>query len=199
MKGDDKIEKQYKITNKPNAQIFKGILSVMKDGSAIMDVNYISYSGIKNKYKTYFDKDGNEIIHKDDKTRYEKEYYDKITNESVQEELLIDKDSYHGCGLAYEYLKKIIQFMKEGKIKIPEKGGRKIWRNIILEVQAMSWSRNFADGYNIDVYSNHDGNIGRHVGNIVLDVVNKDYLMNNYEFKVEVLGMDKTKAYDSLK
>jgi hypothetical protein len=74
------VKEKYEVTNKPNSQLYKGKLYVMKDGSAIMDVRYMTYSGTKNKYKNYFDLDGNEIIHKDDKSRYEREYYEKITN-----------------------------------------------------------------------------------------------------------------------
>jgi hypothetical protein len=79
-KYKENVKNQYVVTNTPNSQIYKGTLYVMKDGSAIMDVKYTTFSGVKNKYKNYFDLDGNEIIHKDDKTRYEKEYYEKITN-----------------------------------------------------------------------------------------------------------------------
>jgi hypothetical protein len=81
LKDEEKetIKAKYKIVNKPNSQLYHGILTVYRNGSAIMDVNYTSYSGTKNKYKNYFDLKGNEIIHKGDKTRYEKEYYEKIT------------------------------------------------------------------------------------------------------------------------
>ena len=74
------VKDQYVVTNVPNSQLYKGVLYVMNDGSAIMDVKYSTYSGVRNKYKNYFDLDGKEIIHKDDKSRYEREYYEKITN-----------------------------------------------------------------------------------------------------------------------
>lgn len=77
----DNIEgyvKSYCISNKLDAPIFKGILRIMEDGRAIMNVNYISYSGVKNKYKNYFDKNGNEIIHTNNSEKEERKYFNSL-------------------------------------------------------------------------------------------------------------------------
>ena len=88
IKTEDGDEVTYKITNKPDAQIFKGKLHILKDGRAYIDVDYTSYSGIKNKYTTYFDKNGKEIKSTSDKK--EKEIFDKLT-ESLNEQTSDEK------------------------------------------------------------------------------------------------------------
>ncbi len=70
--------KSYLITNKPNQQIFRGILNILKDGRAIMNVNYTSYRGVKNKYKVYYNKKGKEIISNDNNEKKEKKYFDMM-------------------------------------------------------------------------------------------------------------------------
>ena len=72
----DNDKDTYEITNLPDAQIYKGVLHVLNDGRAYIDVDYKSYSGIKNKHITYFDKNGNEIVGKTDKE--EKETFDSL-------------------------------------------------------------------------------------------------------------------------
>lgn len=71
-------KESYLITNKPNAQLFKAKLNVLNDGRAILKANYTSYSGVKNKFISYFDRNGNEIIHSNNSTRVEKKYFDSI-------------------------------------------------------------------------------------------------------------------------
>ena len=68
--------KSYLITNKENAPIFKGVLNILKGGKAVFIANYITYSGIKNKYMNFFNKDGLEIIHITNSTKEEKKYFD---------------------------------------------------------------------------------------------------------------------------
>lgn len=75
-------KKSYLITNKTNAPIFSGVLNILKDGRAIMNANYTTYSGVKNKYTNYYDKDGYEIIDKDNSTTKERKYFYSL-NESV--------------------------------------------------------------------------------------------------------------------
>lgn len=72
-------KKSYLITNKKNAPLFSGILNILKDGRAIFKANYTTYSGIKNKYINYFDKDGYEIIDKNDSTTKERKYFYSLT------------------------------------------------------------------------------------------------------------------------
>ena len=45
------VVEQYEIENKPDAQLYKSVLKVYKDGRAVNEVNYVNYSGVKNKYK----------------------------------------------------------------------------------------------------------------------------------------------------
>ena len=68
----------YLITNREYAPIFKGILNILNDGRAIFVAKYTTYSGVKNNYVNYFDKDGLEIIHKEDSTKEEKKYFDNL-------------------------------------------------------------------------------------------------------------------------
>jgi len=70
------VVEQYEIENKPDAQLYKSVLKVYKDGRAVNEVNYVNYSGVKNKYKTYYDKDGKEIV--DVSEKKEKEYFDSL-------------------------------------------------------------------------------------------------------------------------
>ena len=70
--------KSYKIVNRPDAPIFKGILNIMEDGRAVILVNYISYSGVKNKFENYFDSSGFEIVHKNNSTKAEKKFWDSL-------------------------------------------------------------------------------------------------------------------------
>ncbi len=69
--------KSYEIRNKPNAQLYKGVLNILEDGRAIMNVNYRTYSNIKNKYQNFFNLDGLEIIHINNSTRIEKKYFNE--------------------------------------------------------------------------------------------------------------------------
>lgn len=69
----------YLITNKENRHLFSGILNILKDGRAIFNANYTTYSGVKNKYTNYFDKDGYEIIDKNDSTAKERKYFYSLT------------------------------------------------------------------------------------------------------------------------
>jgi hypothetical protein len=71
-------KESYLISNKENSPVFKGILNVLGDGRAIFVANYTTYSGVKNRYVNYFDKDGLEIIHKEGSTREEKKYFDNL-------------------------------------------------------------------------------------------------------------------------
>jgi len=70
--------KSYLITNKEDQQIFKGILNILPNGSAIMNVDYKSHSGVRNKYVNYFDKDGNEIIDVNNSTEKEYAYFKSL-------------------------------------------------------------------------------------------------------------------------
>jgi len=70
--------KSYLIKNSSNHAVYKGVLNILKNGSAFINVNYVSYSGVKNKYTNYFDKQGREIIDKDDSTRKEQRYFNNI-------------------------------------------------------------------------------------------------------------------------
>jgi len=70
--------KSYLIFNKINQPIFRGILNILNDGRAIMNVNCTSYSGVKNKYENYFDKGGREIIHINNSTPQEKKYFENL-------------------------------------------------------------------------------------------------------------------------
>lgn len=69
------IEHLFLIKNRPNAPIYKGQLSIAPNGTAIMEVDYISYSNVKNKFKNYFDKQGKEIISSTNNESEEKKYY----------------------------------------------------------------------------------------------------------------------------
>lgn len=66
----------YQINNKPNAPLFAARLRLNENGTAILKVNYTSYSGVKNRYFTYFDELGREIIGNSDSE--EKRYYNKL-------------------------------------------------------------------------------------------------------------------------
>lgn len=68
-------DKSYLITNKVDQPLFKGILNVLPNGGAVMNVNYVTYSGVKNKYTNYFDKNGNEIIDNNNSTKREFDYF----------------------------------------------------------------------------------------------------------------------------
>lgn len=65
----------FLIKNKGNAPIFKGHLFISPNGSAIMEVNYRTYSGVLNKYKNYFDKQGKEIVSTTNNESAEKKYF----------------------------------------------------------------------------------------------------------------------------
>jgi len=71
-------KESYLITNKENAPLFKGVLNILDDGRAIFVAKYTTYSGVKNNFVNYFDKDGLEIIHKGDSTKEEKKYFDNL-------------------------------------------------------------------------------------------------------------------------
>jgi len=70
------FKETYEIINKPNSQLYKAVLNILKDGRGILKVNYISYSGVKNKYTIWFDKNGREIIGNNSKE--EKKYFDNL-------------------------------------------------------------------------------------------------------------------------
>lgn len=70
--------KSFLIKNKTDQPLFNGVLNILPDGRALINVNYVSYSGVKNKYVNYFDKDGNEIIHKSDIDAIEKRYWNSL-------------------------------------------------------------------------------------------------------------------------
>lgn len=67
--------KSYLIRNNANAPMYRGKLNILADGRAVMNVNYMSYSGIKNKYENYFDSKGREIIHDKNSTKEEKKVW----------------------------------------------------------------------------------------------------------------------------
>jgi hypothetical protein len=69
-------KESYLITNKKNAPIFKGVLNVFNDGRAVFIAKYTTYSGVENNYINYFNKDGLEIIHKNDSAKEEKKYFE---------------------------------------------------------------------------------------------------------------------------
>jgi hypothetical protein len=68
-------EHLFLIKNKTNAPMFKGTLSIAPDGKAIMEVDYISYSNVVNKYKNYFDKQGKEIVSDTNNEKEENKYF----------------------------------------------------------------------------------------------------------------------------
>ena len=68
----------YIITGKPNGPWFKGTLSILEDGRAVMHVKYTSYGGRLNDYRIWFNKEGFEIIHYFDSTREEKKYFNSL-------------------------------------------------------------------------------------------------------------------------
>ena len=70
--------KSYVIRNRPDAPIFKGVLNILADGRAVIFVNYVSYSGVKNKFENYFDKDGKEIVHSTNSTKFEKKHWESL-------------------------------------------------------------------------------------------------------------------------
>ena len=82
-KRSDNIKEVYLVENKPNQQIYRGKLYVFKNGSAMLKVNYVSYSGVKNKYELYFDTNGNEIIDSNNNTKKEKEYFDLLKTDCL--------------------------------------------------------------------------------------------------------------------
>jgi len=67
--------KSYLITNKKDQPLFKGILNILPNGSAIMNADYTTYSGVKNKFTNYFDKNGNGIIDNNNSTKKEFDYF----------------------------------------------------------------------------------------------------------------------------
>lgn len=69
----------YLVSNKSNQPRFRGILNILADGRAVINVDYISFSGVHNKYKNYFDIEGREIIHDLNNTSIEEHYFDKLT------------------------------------------------------------------------------------------------------------------------
>jgi hypothetical protein len=72
------LDDGYYIQNNPNQPIFKGTLIIYPNGCAIIKVNYISYSGVKNIYNNYFDRDGKEIISNTNSNSEEKKYFNTI-------------------------------------------------------------------------------------------------------------------------
>lgn len=70
--------KSYLITNKENQPIFKGVLNILPNGSAVMNVKYVTYSGVKNQYTTFFDKSGNEIIDTNNSAKNEFKYFSQL-------------------------------------------------------------------------------------------------------------------------
>lgn len=102
-------KKSYLITNKKDAPIFSGVLNILKDGRAIFNVNYTTYSGVKNKYTTYFDKEGYEIIDKNNSTKKERtHFYSLSENASIKgikngEEFILD--TFDDEDIANEILK----------------------------------------------------------------------------------------------
>jgi hypothetical protein len=68
--------KSYLVINKENAPLFKGILNILEDGRAIFIANYTTYSGVKNQYVNFFNKDGLEIVHSNNSTKEEKKYFE---------------------------------------------------------------------------------------------------------------------------
>lgn len=68
--------KSYEIFSE--TPVFYGILSIKNNGCAIINVKYTSYSGVKNKYTNYFNKNGDEIIHLQNNDKIEKKYFDSI-------------------------------------------------------------------------------------------------------------------------
>ena len=74
----EKTNDGYYIQNKVDQPIFRGTLIVYPNGCAIMKVNYVSYSGVKNKYNNYFDRDVKEIISLTNNEREEKKYFNTV-------------------------------------------------------------------------------------------------------------------------
>jgi hypothetical protein len=70
--------KTYLVRNHSRGPVFKGMLSVMADGRAVMEVSYVSYGGRKNKYVTFFDKEGREIKDSLASMKLERKYWDAL-------------------------------------------------------------------------------------------------------------------------
>lgn len=79
LKPKDGFMKSYLIRNRTDAPVFRGVLNVLLDGRAIIKVNYVSYSGVPNKYENYFDFNGREIINDKNSTTKEKKFYDELS------------------------------------------------------------------------------------------------------------------------
>lgn len=70
--------KSYSVWNRKDAPIFKGVLNILEDGRSVMNVKYVSYSGVENKYENYFDTNGFEIIHTNNSTKSEYMYWKTV-------------------------------------------------------------------------------------------------------------------------
>jgi|SRR5690606_11614776 len=57
---------------------FGGVLETFPDGKAIFHAKYLTWSGIKNNYKNYFDKDGREIITESNSDAKEKRIWESL-------------------------------------------------------------------------------------------------------------------------
>jgi len=68
-------EHLFLIKNLSDAPIYKGQLSIAPNCTAIIEVDYVSYSNVRNKYKNYFDKQGKEIISSTNNESEEKKYF----------------------------------------------------------------------------------------------------------------------------
>ena len=78
IKPNTSYVKSYVRWNRKDAPVFKGVLNVLPNGRAVIFVNYVSYSGVKNKYKNYFGKEGLEIIHDKNSTKEEEKVWNNI-------------------------------------------------------------------------------------------------------------------------
>ncbi len=50
----------------------------------------------------------------------------------------------------------------------PEILGRRRWHHYIIESRELVWARNLWDGYDVHVYENDEGEIGRHLVTVLI-------------------------------
>lgn len=102
-------------------------------------------------------------------------------NESVKLKYDPEELTSDGIELATDYLKDVILKAIEKKTLTIKEGERK-WKGLVLSTTALSWVRNFVDGYEMDIYIEDGRGFKEQIGHIENGKIDKEYTMGNFNF-----------------
>lgn len=102
-------------------------------------------------------------------------------NESAKLKYDPEELTSDGIELATDYLKDVILKAINNK-KLAIKEGERKWKGLVLSTTALSWVRNFVDGYEMDIYFEDGRGFKQQIGHIENGKIDKEYTMSNFSF-----------------